>query len=264
MKEIKKQLALITGASSGIGYELALIFASRGVDLILVSRDAEKLKEVSEALSSQYKISVMHLAKDLSDINQTKQVFDFVVQGGLKVDYLVNNAGFGVYGEFLNTDVEKEISMINLNVTALTYLSKMFGKLMAQNKKGRILNLASTASFSPGPLMAVYYATKAYVLSFSQALQNELAPYGVKVTTLCPGPTISGFQKAANMEYSKLIVGQKLPTSREVAQFGYDSMMRGRGVVIHGFFNWLKVEILTSLPRGVALKLIRFYQGSKH
>ncbi|MFA5196741.1 MAG: SDR family oxidoreductase, partial [Bacteroidales bacterium] len=191
--------ALITGASSGIGLELARIHASKGDNLVIVARNKTKLDELKTELESQYKISVYTLGRDLSMADSAKEVYEEIKKQNIKVYYLINNAGYGNYGYFTETSWKKEADMIQLNITTLTQLTKLFLPDMIKNGGGKILNLASTASFQPGPLMAVYFATKAYVLSFSQALNNEVKPQGVTVTALCPGLTESNFVNAASM-----------------------------------------------------------------
>ena len=258
-----KKMALITGASSGIGYELAKIHAAHGDNLILVARSEGKLNELAENLRKNQGISVTVIAADLSELNAPKALFDKVQAQQLQVDYLINNAGFGDYGKFVETDWEKEKQMIQLNITALTELTKLFLPQMVEKKYGKIMNVASTAAFQPGPLMAIYYATKSYVLHFSEAINNEVAEFGVSVTALCPGATESGFQSAAQMEDSKLVKGKKLPSSKEIAQFGFNAMMRGKEVAIPGFMNKLMVFFLRFTPRSWVVKLVRKIQDRK-
>ena len=215
--------ALITGASSGIGLELAKIFAGDKHDLVLVARSGDKLNELATELRKE-NISVEVIVADLSLPNAAEDLFNAVQQKNIIIQFLVNNAGFGDFGFFTEANWKKTERMINVNITALTHLTHLFLPSMIKNGYGRILNLASTAAFQPGPLMSVYYATKAYVLHFSEAIGNELKDTGVKVTALCPGATESGFQAASNMEESRLVKGRKLPTSKEVAEFGYKAM----------------------------------------
>ena len=205
--------ALITGASSGIGFELAGICAARGHDLVLVARREGTLLDLARTLTREHGVRAEAIAADLSHPDVAAAVVDRTSALGLDVDILVNNAGFGLYGPFSETSLDTEVEMIQLNITSLTALTKLLLPGMLERRAGRILNVASTASFFPGPLMAVYYATKAYVLSFSEAISNELEGTGVTVTALCPGPTASGFQAAANLEESKLFAGKTLPSS---------------------------------------------------
>jgi len=216
----KVRTALITGASSGIGLELAKIFAQNKINVVLVARSEDKLMQLAHDIKNQYGIAVAVLAKDLSDYNNSKEVFEHCNQQNIQIDYLVNNAGFGDFGFFADSDWDKQLQMINLNITTLTYLTRLFLPGMLERKYGKIMNVASTAAFQPGPTMSVYYATKAYVLHFSEAIANELEGTGVTVTALCPGATESGFQSVANLQESKMVKGKKLPSSEEVAKYG--------------------------------------------
>ena len=192
--------ALITGASGGIGYELAWLFGRDGFDCILVARSHDKLSALAARLESEFRVKTLVLPKDLSKPAAVDEIYEEVGAASMEVDVLVNNAGFPVFGLFTETNLETELEMLQVNITALTTLTKLFLKGMTERRYGRILNLASTAAFEPGPLMAVYYASKAYVLSFSEALANELRGSGVTVTALAPGPTRTGFQKRAGLE----------------------------------------------------------------
>ena len=249
--------ALITGASSGIGYELAKIHAEKGGNLVLVARNKTKLDELKVELEKQFNVSVYTIGKDLSVVDAALEVFNETTEKGIQVDYLINNAGFGEYGMFSETSWEKEHQMINLNITALTQLSKLYLKDMLKRKSGKIMNVASTAAFVPGPTMAVYCATKPYVLSFSEALDNEVREFGVTVTALCPGATESGFMAAASAENSSLFKGKKLPSSKEVAVFGYNSMLKGKPVAIHGFINQALAFFVRLMPRKLVVKVSR-------
>lgn len=252
--------ALITGASNGIGLELAKVHASKGGNLVLVARNKTKLDELKAELERQYKITVYTIGKDLSLPLAAQEVYDEIKSQQIQIDYLVNNAGFGDFGMFVETEWNKELQMINLNITTLTHFTKLYVRDMVKRGSGKILNVASTAAFQSGPTMAVYYATKAYVLSFSEALDNEVSNRGVSVTTLCPGPTESGFQAAAAMEESNLVKGKKLPSSREVAEYGYASMMKGKTVAIHGMMNYLMANSVRFLPRALVVKVTRMIQ----
>lgn len=256
--------ALITGASSGIGYELAKIFARDKYNVVLVARSDKKLQEIAAEIEKEYGVTAKVIAKDVSKITAAQEIYNILKQEGIKVDALVNNAGFGDFGFFTETSWEKELEMINLNMTSLTALTKLFVKDMVSRKSGKILNLASTASFQPGPLMAVYYATKAYVLSFSEAIANELQGTGVTVTALCPGPTESGFQSAADMKDSKLVKGKKLPTSKEVAEYGYQAMKSGKVVAVHGMMNKIMAQSVRYSPRSVVRSLVRAMSERTH
>lgn len=248
---------LITGASSGIGLELARIFASRGFNLIIVSRNIIELSRLKTELTTKYKIYVEEIVKDLSIPGAAKEVYDEIKSLNFDVDYLINNAGFGDFGEFRKADWDKQERMINLNMLALTHFTRLYLPEMIKKKSGKIMNVASTAAFQPGPLMSVYYATKAYVLSFSEAIANEVEGTGVTVTALCPGPTRSGFQKAANMEESRMVKGKKIPDSKAVAEYGYRAMMKGKRVAIHGIINKELAFFSRRIPKGIVLKAVR-------
>lgn len=254
--------ALITGASGGIGLELAKIHASKGGNLVIVARSEEKLLKLKSELESTYKVSVFVIVKDLSDYSSIEQVYKEVKAQNIKIDYLINNAGFGAHGFFSEIPWEKEYEMIQLNITCLTYLTKLFLNDLISQKSGRIMNLASTAAFQPGPTMAVYFASKAFVLSFSEALHNELEGTGITVTALCPGPTQSDFFSTANMNNSKLVKGKNLPTAHEVALYGYTSMLKGKPVAIHGIKNKLLAFSVRFSPRNLVTKVTRKMQES--
>lgn len=251
---------LITGASNGIGLELASVHASKGDSLVLVARNKAKLNELKKQLEQQYKANVYIIDKDLSLPNAALEVYEETKNQGLQIDYLINNAGFGDFGMFVETDWNKELQMINLNIAALTQFTKLYLKEMVHRGSGKIMNVASTAAFQSGPTMSVYYATKAYVLSFSEAIDNEVRDKGVTVTALCPGATESGFQSAAAMEESALVKNKKLPTAKEVALYGYNAMMRGKTVAIHGLMNYIMANSVRFLPRGVVVKITRQMQ----
>lgn len=252
--------ALITGASNGIGLELAKVHASKGGDLVLVARNKAKLDELKNTLEAQYKVKVYTIGKDLSEPNAAQAVYDETKTQNIQVDYLINNAGFGEFGMFVETDWNKELQMINLNISSLTQFTKLYLQDMVKRGQGKIMNVASTAAFQSGPTMSVYYATKAYVLSFSEAVDNEVRDKGVSITTLCPGATESGFQAAAAMEDSNLVKGKKLPTSKAVAEYGYAAMLKGKTVAIHGFMNWIMANSVRFIPRSIVVKVTRKMQ----
>jgi short-subunit dehydrogenase len=252
--------ALITGASNGIGLELAKIHASKGGDLVLVARNKSKLDELKHELETKFNIKVYTIGKDLSASNAAKEVYDETSKQQIKIEYLINNAGFGDFGFFTETDWNKELQMINLNITTLTQFTKLYLQDMLKRKSGKIMNVASTAAFQSGPTMAVYYATKAYVLSFSEAVDNEVRDQGISITALCPGATESGFQAAAAMEESNLVKGRKLPGSKEVAEYGYAAMLKGKTVAIHGFMNWIMANSVRFIPRSIVVKVTRKIQ----
>jgi short-subunit dehydrogenase len=252
--------ALITGASNGIGLELAKVHASKGGNLVLVARNKSKLDELKAELERQYKVSVYTIGKDLSAVNSALEVYEETTKQNIPIDYLINNAGFGDFGMFVETDWNKEWQMINLNITTLTHFTKLYLQDMVKRRKGKIMNVASTAAFQPGPTMAVYYATKAYVLSFSEAVDNEVRDKGISITSLCPGATESGFQAAAAMEESNLVKGKKLPTSKEVAEYGYTAMLKGKTVAIHGLMNSILANSVRFTPRALVVRITRKIQ----
>ncbi|TVR02999.1 MAG: SDR family oxidoreductase [Spirochaetaceae bacterium] len=251
--------ALITGASSGIGLELARVFAEAGYQLFITARRTEQL----EALANELRTggtTVRVFPCDLTDRAAVRTLFRSVQETGIPVDVLVNNAGFGDHGEFVGVKPEKLVDMIELNVTALTYLTRLVLPGMLERRHGRILNVASVASFQPGPLMAVYYATKAYVLSLSEALAEELSPSGVTVTALCPGPTASGFQEEAGLTQVPFYQKVKMPSSRVVAEFGFRAMMRGTRVAVHGTLFRISIFFLRFMPRRLVAVTVRRLQ----
>ena len=255
--------ALITGASSGIGYELAWLFATDGHDLILVARSEEILHRLAEALKGQFKVSVRVLAKDLSLPRAPDEIFIELQRDSVPVDFLVNNAGFGGHGFFAETDLDEELRMIQLNLASLTHLTKLFLPEMLKRRRGKILNLASTAAFVPGPLMAVYYATKAYVRSFSEALAEELKDTGVSVTCLCPGPTITEFQKRANLGKDMLLLKGGLMDSKGVARIGYKALMKNKRVVVAGWRNKFLMVLAHLTPRSLVARVIKILQARR-
>ncbi len=257
------QTVLITGATSGIGLELAKIFAQNGHNLILAARREQELGDVARQLMDQYKISAYVFPVDLSEAGAAENLYTKIKSQGLTVDILVNNAGFAEYGFFTDIALEKDLKVIQLNIVSPTALTKLALADMLYRHQGKILNVASTAAFQPGPLMAVYYATKAYVLSLDEALTNELAGTGITMTTLCPGPTKTGFQKQADMKGVRLVDPKNLMSAKDVAQAGYKGLMRGKSIVIPGFKNKLLVQSLRIAPRKLVLKILRYLQERK-
>lgn len=258
-----QKTVLITGASSGIGLELARLFAHDGCNLVVVARNKTALDQLAAELQQKYSVDVAVFTCDLSDRAQVVQLTIDVAQKNIIIDILVNNAGIGQFGKFIETDVSAEENMISLNIAALTYLTKFFAKKMVAQGEGKVLNVASIAGFMPGPFMAVYYATKAYVLSFSEALANELRGTGVQVSVLCPGATRSGFQKAAGMDSSPLFESGPIPSSAEVAREGYRQFCRGKTVIVTGFLNRVLVQLLRIAPRAFVTAYVRRYQEIK-
>lgn len=248
---------LITGASSGIGLELAHIHASKGDNLILIARSKKKLDEFKLQMEKQYGVTVYNIGKDLTEVSAPIEIYDELKAKKIHVDYLVNNAGVGDFGHFASSDWDKQMKMINLNIMALTHLTRLLLPDMIKKRYGKILNVASTAAFQPGPTMAVYFATKAYVLSFSEALANEVKRRGVTVTALCPGATNTGFKSASALENSSLFKSKHIATSKNVAEFGYRAMMRGQTVAIHGVFNYLLTLLMRFVPRNLVTSIAR-------
>jgi uncharacterized protein len=256
--------ALITGASNGIGFELAKVHAEKGDDLVLVARSKDILDALGRELEEKHKIKVYIIGKDLSLPGSAKEIYDELKLNNISVDYLINNAGSGDYGFFADSDWNRQEQMINLNVTSLVHLTWLFLPEMINRKNGRILNLASTASFQPGPTMSVYFASKAFVLSFSEAINNEVREHGISATALCPGPTLSGFQAAASLRDKKLFENKNFPGSREVAEFGYRAMMKGKAVAIHGLKNALFANSVRFAPSSLVVKFTRMVQTRKY
>jgi hypothetical protein len=250
-----KRTALITGASGGIGLELTRIFAREGYDLGLVARSEGKLNELAAEMNSRHGTTATVIVRDLSKQSEVDSLYDEVQRRGLTVDVLVNNAGFAVFGDFTTSDAAAEYEMMEINVVTLTRLTKKFLPGMKARGWGRVLNLASTAAFAPGPLMAVYYATKAYVLSFSEAIARELDGTGVTVTALCPGPTKTGFQARAAMQDSKLVQGGLMDVTN-VAEQGYRALMNGTTVYVPGFMNKLQALAPRFLPRTMVARMV--------
>lgn len=254
---------LITGASSGIGYEFAKVCAEHKYDLVLVARRKVQLEKIKEDFEHAFEIAVTVLPFDLANPSAPDEIFNFLNRKGITVDILFNNAGFGDFGPFADADWKKLSDMIQVNIAAVTYLTKLFLPGMIKRRQGKILNIASTAAFGPGPLMAVYYATKGFVLSFTEALAKELQGTGVTCTVLCPGPTATGFQALAGSKQSRLVSGKKLPTARQVAEFGFDAIFKGKVVAIPGVINSLLVQLPRFLPRKTVTDLVYKIQESK-
>jgi short-subunit dehydrogenase len=256
------KVALITGASSGIGYELAKLFLNDGYCVVLVARRLEALQKAAQTLASTSTRTVTTLAADLSQPSAPEEIVAELHRRNLRIQVLVNDAGFGLYGHFANTDLATELKMIQVHVTALTHLTKLLLPDLIKSEGGKILNVASLAAFQPGPLSAVYAASKAYVLSFSEALANELRGRGVSVTTLCPGPTPTAFQQRAGVGLARLSRGN-LMSAEAVARIGYRGLMRGKHVVIPGWTNRGWVLMTRILPRHLVVQLAQKVQESR-
>lgn len=255
--------ALITGSSGGIGYQLARIHAEKGDNLVLVARRKNKLDELKSELEEKYKVHVYTIGKDLFLPDAAREVYDELKQHNISIDYLINNAGLGDIGLFAESDWHKQEKMINLNITSLIHFTWLFLQDMIKRKSGRILNVASTASFQPGPTMSVYFATKAFVLSFSEAIGSEVVDKGITVTALCPGSTETGFHSAA-INGRRELRQRKLPSSRKIAEYGYGAMMKGKSVAIPGLKNKFLATLVRFVPRSVVVKVARKIEESKH
>lgn len=254
----QRETALITGASTGIGLDLARLMAP-DFDLVITARNRARLEQIAQELQSQNGNRVHVVPGDLARPEAPQQIWSEVERRGLRVDALINNAGFGSYGMFADLPLQTQLEMIHVNITALTYLTRLALPKMIERKHGRIMNVASTAGFQPGPLMAVYYATKAYVVSFSEAIANELKGTGVSVTCLCPGATATEFATRAEMEKSRLFKMGKMK-SIDVARAGLGGMMRGKTMVIPGMRNWMMAEAVRFGPRKLVTAVARVVQ----
>jgi uncharacterized protein len=254
------ETVLVTGASGGIGAELARVFAKSGSALVLTARSVDKLEALAKELREKQGVSVRVVAADLATADGPRRLLERLAQEGEQVDVLVNNAGHGGFGAFAETEWGDKAGMLQLNVVSLTELTQRLVPGMVARKRGGVLNLASTAAFQPGPLTAVYSATKAYVLSFSEALAEEVRRSGVTVTTLCPGATDTGFATRAAMGDSKLFKQKRLPDAATVAQAGYEGFRRGAAVVIPGLQNKFLAHSVRFMPRGWVTRIVRRMQ----
>lgn len=252
--------ALVTGASQGIGYEMSRLFAGNGYNLVLVARDARRLGQIDAEIKVEFGIKVKVIVMDLSVANAPDEIFAALEREEISVDVLVNNAGFQEYGPFSETDLHKELQMVQLHIATLTHLTKLFLPGMLGRGQGRVLNVGSTGSFIPGgPFNAVYCATKAYVLSFSEAISEELKGTGVTVTALCPGATRTEFARRGDIEDIRLFKFQSgVMAARKVAEIGYQALMKGKRIVVAGMANKLTVLSLKWLPRSLMTTTTRF------
>ncbi len=246
-----KKTALITGASAGLGVEFARLFAKDGHDVALVARRRDKLDEVAAELTKAHAITASVFPVDLTDAGAPRALFDQVAAAGLDIEFLVNNAGFGSNGAFVEVDRAREVDMIEVNVKALAHLTRLFLPAMVARKSGRVLNIGSTAGFVPGPFMATYYASKAFVISFTEALAYELRGTGVTATVCCPGATATEFAAVAGNDKSALFKGG-VADAASVALHGYRAMLAGKAISIPGIRNKLTVQATRFSPRAVA------------
>ena len=251
--------ALVTGATSGIGLELTKILAAKNYNLVLVARDEQRLSHIVADLPKNQDFSTKVIATDLSSSGNAERLYEHLKQEGIAT--LVNNASFGLTGAFVETDLRKETEMIQLNVVSLIVLTKLVAREMLQRRDGKILNVASTAAFQPGPFMAIYYASKAFVLSFSEALAEELKDTGVTITELCPGPTVTEFSRRSGAQGSKLFASGMLPimNAKAIAEIAYRGMIHGRRIIIPGVINRIGVQALRLSPRHLVVTRVTKY-----
>ena len=250
--------ALVTGAASGLGYELALLLAKDSYHLILIDIDSSKLEEAKNDILKDYKIEITLMVKDLSLINIAQEIYDDL--NNTIIDVIVNNAGFGLFGTFYDTDWERDAQMLNLHILTTTHLIKLILPGMVKRGSGKILNLSSLAAFQPGPLMTLYYASKAYILSFSEAISNELKGTGVSVTALCPGPTKTSFQSMVSEDSTENKIAFNMACPKEVAAYGYKAMQKGKVLAIPGGINKFLSFLPRVLTRNRATKIVRKIQ----
>jgi short-subunit dehydrogenase len=255
-----KGRALVTGASGGIGLELARELARHGHPVVLAARSAEKLDALAAELSTQHGVRAVPLPADLADASGAERLVAALRERGLDVDVLVNNAGVGMHGPFFAGDAAGQLALLQLNVVSLTLLTRLLLPAMVARRVGRVLNVASTAAFVPGPFMATYYASKAYVLSLSVALANELSGSGVTVTALCPGPTRTGFGAAAGITKTRLFRRGAVMDAATVARVGYEGMMSGKPIVVPGVRNRLLAGTSGLAPRTLTARIARALQ----
>ena len=255
------QTALVTGASAGIGVDLAECFARDGYDLILTARSEGPLNDVAQRIAGAHGVKTAVIAQDLGAIGGGAALANAVRMRGIEVDVLVNNAGYGHAGALTSSDLPTQLGMIDLNVRALVELTYLFWDKMLANKRGGVLNVASTAAFQPGPLMANYYASKAYVLSFSEALWEESRGTGVNVSCLCPGPTESKFRERAGTGKTRLAQVANVMSSATVARQGYEGWKRNKRVVVTGARNAMQAGLAPFIPRATLLGIVRNIQS---
>jgi short-subunit dehydrogenase len=255
--------AVITGASTGLGRDFARLCARDGYDLVLIARSRSKLEELATEIKQSTGRAVRVITKDLSIPDAPREIFDEVNSAGMAIELLINNAGFGLVGRFWELDEAQQMEMVQLNVGALTHLTRLFLPGFVQGRRGQILNVASTAAFQPGPLMAVYYATKAYVVSFSEAVHNEARDYGVTVTALCPGPTATEFDKRSGSTNTNLFKTRNMMDSATVAEIGLAALKAGKPLVIAGRLNTVTAFLTRFAPRQLAASMARRFQEPK-
>ncbi|MEJ7646385.1 MAG: SDR family oxidoreductase [Chryseolinea sp.] len=246
--ENTKQFALVTGGTSGIGYQLSKLLAEDGYNLVLVARDESDLQRVASELATQYCIEAITISRDLFDPENAFSVYDEVKSKAIDIQILINDAGQGLYGEFITTDIRKELDIIQLNISSLVVLTKLFLKDMVERGSGKILNLSSIASKVPGPWQSVYHGTKAFVQSFTEAIRSEVKDSGVTITALLPGATATDFFNKADMNDAKIVKEGKLSDALDVARDGYKALMEGDDMIVSGIKNKLQVAISGVIP----------------
>lgn len=251
--------ALITGASSGIGYDMSSVFAESGYNVVLIARNKEKLEALANQAREMFGVSARVITKDLTEPHAADEIYRELEHEGIEIDVLVNNAGYGLLGDFAFTSKADELGMIQLNIAAVAHLTKLFLPSMIKRGSGRILNIASVAGFQPGPLMTNYSATKAYVVSFSVGLAEEVRENGITVSVLCPGPTFTGFQERAGI-HGNSFLKFLFADSRVVARSGYEGLMAGKTVIIPGFFNRIGVFVSRVAPLSLTSRFLRRYR----
>lgn len=258
MENNTTKTALVTGAASGLGFELALLLAKDAYKLVLIDIDLEKLEIAKSDILKTYDTNIILMRKDLSLVNISQEIFEDL--NNTPIDVIINNAGFGLFGTFNDTDWERQSQMLNLHVLTTTHLVKLLLPSMVERGYGKILNLSSLAAFQPGPMMALYYASKSYILSFSQAIANELKGTGVTVTALCPGPTKTSFQSTVSQDANENKISFNMASAKDVAAYGYKAMHNGRVVAIPGTFNKFLSILPRMLTRNRATKIVRKIQ----
>ena len=260
----KNKYALITGGTSGIGFELAKLFAKNGYNLIIVARNQQELNATASEIKNKYEVDVITIAKDLFVVDNAFGVYNEIKLKNLEVDVLVNNAGHGHYGEFVNTDLQMELSIIHLNISSLVVLTKLFLQDMAQKGTGKILNVSSIASKTPGPWQSVYHGTKAFVQSFSEAIREEVKDKGITITALLPGATDTDFFRKAHMESSKVML-EDMSDPADVAKDGYEALMAGKDMIVSGLKNKAQVLMNAITPDSKAAhKMAKQQEPAEH
>ncbi len=255
--------ALITGATGGLGEQFAALFAKDGIDLVLTGRNVEKLAAIAERVTEAYDVKVEQVVMDLGPVGSAEALYEDMQQRGIQVDYLVNNAGFGHFGALVEMDWQREREQIGVNLIAPVRLTQLFGADMVKRGFGRILNVASIAAWTPGPYMNGYFATKAYVYSFSQAVQQELKGTGVTVTVLCPGPTKTGFEKNAQMKNSNMFKALKVLKADDVSGAAYRAMMKGKAICVPNWFYKAYKFLLRFTPESLNRRLAAWVTAGK-